>query len=143
MALDLQARSQYLSLALFAQKVVSALMEYVDENQSENMKAAVREALLSLRGLEDLTSLTQKRAAAFTSYEHLRTLEQVWSTQERAEAIAKLEQLISGTPESQEKKEQAARLIELFGRLQNQALWNFEQPKPVSPQVVQQLCQTT
>ncbi|MGD0300645.1 MAG: hypothetical protein ABSE86_26470 [Bryobacteraceae bacterium] len=106
------------------------------------MAAIVQDALGSLKGLEDLSSLTQKRAVAFTSYEHLRTLEQVWSVEERSQAISMLDQLASGDLESDDKKNQAGRLIDLFGRLQNQALWNFEQPKPVSAQVLQQLCQT-
>jgi hypothetical protein len=35
----------------------------------------------------------------------------------------------------------ANKLIDLFSKLQNQALWNYEQPKPVSPKVMQRLCQ--
>jgi hypothetical protein len=34
----------------------------------------------------------------------------------------------------------ADNLINLFSRLQDQALWNFEQPRPVSPGAMQRLC---
>lgn len=43
-------------------------------------------------------------------------------------------------PEKRESKEVANSLIDLFSKLQDQALWNFEQPDPVSPAVMQRLC---
>jgi hypothetical protein len=39
-----------------------------------------------------------------------------------------------------EKKQDADKLIELFLRLQNQALLNFEQPSKSSPQGIRELC---
>ena len=45
--IDLQDRAQYLSLALFAQEIVSVLMEYVDENSDQRLKPALEEALNS------------------------------------------------------------------------------------------------
>jgi hypothetical protein len=68
--IDLQDRAQYLSLALFAQEVVSVLMEYVDENKSQNLKMALDEALSSLKGADSASVSSQRRAAAFASYEH-------------------------------------------------------------------------
>jgi hypothetical protein len=44
-------------------------------------------------------------------------------------------------PKDPKTKKTANDLIGLFSNLQNQALWNFEQPKPVSRKVVQRLCQ--
>src|SRR2546430_5040580 len=75
--MSLQDRSQYLSLALFSQMVVSALMEYVDENKKERLKPSLHEALVSLRSVQTkrAATLPQKRIAAFTNYEHLRTLD--------------------------------------------------------------------
>ena len=79
MPTDLQDRTQYLSLALFSQKVISALMEYVDENKSGSLKPSLDEALISLTSIQAKrpSVLSQRRVAAFTSYEHLRTLEEV------------------------------------------------------------------
>jgi hypothetical protein len=138
--MDLQDRAQYLSLALFSQKVVSALMEYVDENKSERLKISLAEALHSLLQAKHPSIASQRRVAAFTSYEHLRTLEEVWSATDRAKAIRKMRAVLRA-PKNPKTKAIANELIDLFSELQNQALWNFEQPKPVSPRVMQRLCQ--
>lgn len=138
-AMDLQDRAQYLSLALFSQGVVSVLMEYVDENKTARLKDSLGEALHSLAQTEGVSVPSHRRAAAFTSYEHLRTLEEVWSKKDRTSAIKKIKVVLSAhrNPKS---KFVANDLIELFSKLQVQALWNFEQPRPVSPKVMQQLC---
>jgi hypothetical protein len=137
---DLQDRAQYLSLALFAQQVVSVLMEYVDENKTQRLKASLKEALDSLDRAEDPASSPRRRASAFGNYEQLRTLDEVWSKKDRAAAIQKMRAILR-TPNSSKSKLVADELIRLFSELQNQALWNFEQPKPVSPRVMQRLCQ--
>src|SRR5271166_4191753 len=129
--IDLQDRAQSLSLALFAQEVVSVLMEYVDENRSEKLKAALQEALNSLEGAES-TSLPSRGVAAFATYEQLRTLEEVWKRKERDKA-KRMIQTILRDPGNPRTKPAANNLIELFSKLQDQALWNFEQPRPVSP----------
>ena len=138
--IDLQDRAQYLSLALFAQQIVSVLMEFVDEKKSAKLKGALEEALNSLRRAKDPTAAA--KATAFGSYEQLRTLEEVWTDQDRARAIRMMRAVLRD-PVSPKSKEVANELIALFSDLQNQALWNFEQPKPVSPRVMQRLCQLT
>ena len=138
--IDLQDRAQYLSLALFAQQIVSVLMEFVDEKKSAKLKDALEEALSSLRRAKDPTAAA--KATAFGSYEQLRTLEEVWTDQDRARAIRMMRAVLRD-PVSPKSKEVANELIALFSDLQNQALWNFEQPKPVSPRVMQRLCQLT
>jgi hypothetical protein len=137
--IDLQDRVQYLSLALFAQEVISVLTDYVDENESRRLKTALKEALISLRGAESASVSSQRRAAAFASYEQLRTLEEVWKPEERAEA-KRMIQAILREPENPKAKPAANGLINLFSKLQDQALWNFEQPRPVSPGAMQKLC---
>jgi hypothetical protein len=140
--MDLQDRAQYLSLALFSQKIVSALMEYVDENKREKLKPSLDEALVSLRSIQKKrpSPASERRVAAFTSYEHLRTLEEVWSAKDRTDAI-RMMQAVLRAPRNPKTKPVANNLIELFSKLQDQALWNFEQPKPVSQKVMQRLCQ--
>jgi hypothetical protein len=143
MPMNLQDRAQYLSLALFAQKVVSALTGYVDENRSAKLKPSLTEAMNSLRHVDAKrpTVLPLGRLAAFTSYEHLRTVEEVWSAKERGDAIKMIRILLRSAPRDAEAKATAEKLIDLFSKLQDQALWNFEQPRPVSPKVMQRLCQ--
>jgi hypothetical protein len=138
--LDLQDRAQYLSLALFAQKIVSALMEYVDENKIGKLKPSLTEALESLEQTRRPSVATQRAVAAFKSYEHLRTIEEVWSPRQRAQATRMIQSILR-TPRDPKGKEIADKLIDLFSKLQNQALWNFEQPKPVSRKVMTRLCQ--
>jgi hypothetical protein len=137
--MDLQDRAQYLSLALFSKKVVSALMEYVDENKSARLKPSLSEALESLLHAKHPSVSSRQRVAAFNSYEHLRTLEEVWSAKDRGKAIRMIRAVIRA-PKSPKTKAVADELIHLFSELQNQALWNFEQPKPVSQRVMQRLC---
>lgn len=136
--IDLQDRAQYLSLALFAQEMVSVLMQYVDENESPTLKTALEDALTSLEGAER-ASVPFQRRAAFTSYEQLRTLEEVWKQGERDRA-KRMIQTILREPENPKAKSAANGLIDLFSKLQDQALWNFEQPRPVSPRAMQRLC---
>jgi hypothetical protein len=52
MPMDLQDRTQYLSLALFSQKVISALMDYVDKNKVGGLKPSLDEALISLSSVQ-------------------------------------------------------------------------------------------
>jgi hypothetical protein len=138
-AMDLQDRAQYLSLALFSQKIVLALMEYVDEDKSEKLKPSLNEALIWLHSTQTKrqTSSSQRKALA---YEHLRTLDEVWSSRDRANAI-RMTQAVIRAPRNPKTKSVANNLIDLFSKLQDQALWNFEQPKPVSQKVMQRLCQ--
>jgi hypothetical protein len=114
-------------------------MQYVDEDESRKLKSALEEALNSLQAAELATASSQRRAAAFTSYEQLRTLSEVWKPEERDEA-RRMIQTILREPEKPETKPVADNLIELFSKLQDQALWNFEQPRPVSPGAMQRLC---
>jgi len=137
--IDLQDRAQYLSLALFAQEVVSVLIEYVDEEKSDNLDAALNKALSSLKGAESSSVSSPPRAAAFTSYEQLRTLEEVWKRRDRDKAKRMILEVLR-QPRSSKAKPAANSLIDLFSKLQDQALWNFEQPRPVSPGVMQRLC---
>lgn len=139
--MELQDRAQYLSLALFAQNVISALMEYVDEGKAAKLKPSLRDALQSLEQANGQSSaISHRRVVAFKTYEHLRTLDEVWNPKQRAKAISLTKQILSA-PRGPRSKDRAEELISLFSKLQSQALWNFEQPTPVSPTIMQRLCQ--
>ena len=142
MPTNLQGRTEYLSLALFSQSVVSALLDFVDQNKSEHLESSLREALRSLEDISkgNLHRFAQRRAVGFSSYEHLQTLDQVWTGQERADAIRMISELLTQPVEHPAKKVDANRLIDLFVRLENQALWNFEQPRTTSPRGIRELC---
>ena len=138
--MELQNRAEYLSLALFAQRTVQALMDYVDRGKTTKLRVSLQEALDSLLRAKDPSASSRPRVAAFASYEHLRTLEEVWDAGQRTQAIKKM-RIILKAPQNPRAKVVANDLIGLFSNLQNQALWNFEQPQPVSQKVVQRLCQ--
>jgi hypothetical protein len=137
--MDLQDRAQYLSLAMFAQQVISVLMEFADEGKTDHL-SFLDEALNSLQHASNPSASPSRRATALGSYEQLRTLEEVWSDKGRKKAIQMI-CTIQRAPNSPGSKQVANDLIDLFSNLQNQALWNFEQPKPVSQKVMQRLCQ--
>lgn len=136
--IDLQDRAQYLALALFAQEVVSVLLQYVDENRRESLKPTLKEALVSLKQAER-PSLPSRKVAAFGTYEQLRTLDDVWKQPDR-ESAKQMIQAVLREPNNPRTKPIANDLIKLFSELQEQALWNFEQPRPVSPDALQRLC---
>lgn len=141
MPANLQGRTQYLSLALFSQSVVAALMDFVDQNKSDRLEASLGEALHSLEDIDNgkLDRFAQRRAAGFSSYEHLQTLDQAWPG-ERAEARQMISELLAARADDPAKKQSANRLIDLFVRLEKQALWNFEQPKTAPPPRIRELC---
>jgi hypothetical protein len=137
--IDLQDRARYLSLALFAQEVVSVLIKFVDEGQNQKLNPSLGEALKSLEAAEPAAALNHRHAAAFTNYEQLRTLEEVWKAADR-DAAKEMIQTVLREPQNPKAKAAASKLIDLFSMLQDQALWNFEQPRPVSPGAMQRLC---
>lgn len=138
-SVDLQDRAQYLALALFSQAIVEVLMQYVDENKTDKLRDSLREALQALKRSKNPTVSPEPAIAAFNSYEHLTTLNEVWSQQDRDGAIKRIKKVLS-SPANQKAKTAANELIDLFSKLQVQALWNFEQPRPVSPKAMQRLC---
>jgi ABC-type hemin transport system substrate-binding protein len=126
---------------MFAQQVISVLMEFADEGRATHLNS-LEEALGSLQHASDPSASSSRRAAALRSYEQLRTLEEVWSDKDRKKAIQMIRTILRA-PKSPGSKRVANALIDLFSGLQNQALWNFEQPKPISQRVMQRLCQLT
>ncbi|MFL6439452.1 MAG: hypothetical protein ACJ71Q_17890 [Terriglobales bacterium] len=138
--MELQDRAQYLSLALFAQNVISALMEYVDEDKIGKLRPSLSDALASVKQAEEQTSnSTPNRVIALNSYEQLRTIDEVWDHNQRTKAVALMTGILS-SPQGAKTKARAEELISLFSKLQSQALWNYEQPTPVSPSIMQRLC---
>ena len=139
--MELQDRAQYLSLALFAQNVISALMAYVDDGKVAKLRPSLSDALASIQQSKSQGPVSsQHRVTALNSYEHLRTLEEVWDHKQRSKAVALMTEVLSA-PHAAKAKPRAEELISLFSKLQSQALWNFEQPTPVSPKIMQRLCQ--
>jgi hypothetical protein len=141
MPTDLQSRTQYLALAEFCQPVIGSLSEYV-EGTAELREDVLLKAQQALQLVKDgdRYSFGRSTAAALGSYEQVRTLEEAWR-EEFDEVINLTSSLLhnSGLQE-EEKAAKAARLRNLFSRLQAKALWNFEQPKQTAAPDVTELC---
>ena len=137
--MNLTDRSQYLSLALFLQSVISALIDYADENKTEKLKPCLEEALDSLLQMKRSPTAPRRRTAAFRSYEQLRTLQEVWNSKQRSEVVSMIREILRA-PQNPKSKRIANKVIDLFQELQTHALWNFEQRTPVSPKVLTRLC---
>jgi len=137
MPTNMQSRSQYLVLAQFCQDAITALSDYADRS-AEFPRAILEQTVKALEsvGRGDTYRFGQKPASALGSYEQLRTLEQVVRIDE---ALALTTGLLAneGSPDV---KKRVADAIHLFTKLQGKALWNFEQPTPVAPPDLAELC---
>jgi hypothetical protein len=142
MPAGIQSRTQFLVLAEFCQKVISSLLEYIN-----GRKALQRDILNDARGaLKSVQSgdsyrFGQRSAAALSSYEEVRTLEEAWTPQQIDDAIRLTTELMEETEGDHVKKGRARELLALFSKLQTKALWNFEQPRPTLRPDLGELCE--
>ena len=143
MPTKLQSRTQFLALAEFCQKVIATLCDYIaDEALDTATLEQVYRALDSVRSGDPYRFGQRSAAAAFNSYEQLRTLEQAWTEDQIAETIRLTKALLARGSEDNSTKQEANDLLELFSQLQTKALWNFEQPSPTPPPDLRELCAT-
>jgi hypothetical protein len=134
-----RSRSQYLSLAHFSHELVASLFDYIDSKQpSASFSQQLADALQSLEDVKngDLYKFGQKRSAALSTSEQVRTLNEIWSEPDIDQAIALIGRL-RDQPQ-QHRKADAKKLIKLFSRLRAKALWNFEQSVPRPPAEVRE-----
>ncbi len=143
MTTDLRSRTHYLSLALFSQRAIGALLDYLDKGTAAQLQESLVDALRSLESLDkgELPSFSQRKAAVFGSYEQLRTLKEVWTREDRDRAMTTIGLLLTESADPGATRAGAQALIDLFERLGNQARWNFEQPDRISPRLVREPCQ--
>jgi hypothetical protein len=141
MPAGIQSRTQFLVLAEFCQRVISSLLDYINGKQLQN--DTLDGALEALKSVQsgDAYRFGQRSAAALSSYEEVRTLEEAWTHKQIADAIGLTTELLEDTLGDQAKKEKAAKLLALFSKLQTKALWNFEQPTRRPPPDLRDLCQ--
>jgi hypothetical protein len=143
MKADLRSRSQCLTLALFTQRTIRELLNFIETGNRDTLRPALSDALTSLEDVRrgELPQFTQRRPALFASYEHLRTLEEVWSRDEQDAAVSDLHNLLQEDPTSPDAQASAHRLIDLLTKLGNRARWNFEQRSITPPHRLRELCQ--
>lgn len=136
-----EGRAEYLSLALFAQNVVTELAAFAQHRDPAKLVPSLQDALKSLEDVKsgDIKKFGRQDAVAFNSYQQLSALRRAWSTDDLDLAIRLTSELVA-TPEEFTAK---ARLIDLFERLQVQALWSFERPENPPTEGLRQLCRMT
>jgi hypothetical protein len=141
MLTGIQNRTQYLVLAEFCQNVISSLIDYINgTNQLQNV--TLENVLRTLKSVEagDPYRFGQRSAVALSSYEEVRTLEEVWTPAQIAEAITLTAELLADGGGDDAKKAKAEELLTLFSKLQTRALWHFEQPRQTSPPDLREIC---
>jgi hypothetical protein len=121
---DPEVRIRYLTLSLFAQSVIDALIAFVEQGNQENLDACLSEAVESLRHATGAGPGSALRGGvrAFGDYEHVRTLEEVRPQYDLTEVIKTLEGIRQGRGNRSKQKRDADKAIAFFGALQNQAL---------------------
>ena len=142
MPAGIQSRTQFLILAEFCQKVISSLLDYINGRKALE-RSTLQEALEALTSVQSGNSYRfgQRSAAALSSYEEVRTLEEAWTPQQIGDAIRLTKELLTDTEEDPAKRQKAGELLTLFSKLQTKALWNFEQPRRTPPPDLGELCQ--
>src|ERR1700737_387719 len=142
MPAGIQSRTQFLILAEFCQKVISSLLDYINRRKALE-RSTLQEALGALTSVQSGNSYRfgQRSAAALSSYEEVRTLEEAWTPQQIGDAIRLTKELLTDTEEDPAKRQKAGELLTLFSKLQTKALWNFEQPRRTPPPDLGELCQ--
>jgi hypothetical protein len=142
MPAGLQSRTQFLILAEFCQKVISSLLDCISGGK-QLQRHTLEEALEALKSAQsgDSYRFGQRSAAALSSYEGVRTLEEAWTKPQIADAIRLTSELLQDADGGHTKKEKASELLSLFSKLQIKALWNFEQPRPTTPPDLGELCE--
>jgi len=139
-------RAPYLSIGVFAQKMIDGLIAFVEFGRRENLDALLAEALESLKaatgGEEDRTSYDGVRP--LVSYERMRTYREVIPTHERREGIVEaLDSLLKQRGNQKQQRKSAEAAIRFFYDLEARALRNFDQPDEPSPRGIRELCRAT
>jgi hypothetical protein len=136
-----EGRAEYLSLALFAQNLVSELADFSKHGDATRLVPSLEEALKSLEDVrsDDVKKFGRQDAVAFNSYQQLSALRKAWSADDLDHAIRLTRELLVNPNELTAKTQ----LIDLFERLQVQALWSFELPETPPTEGLRQLCRMT
>jgi hypothetical protein len=139
---EFEGRTEYLSLALFSQSLVAELLNFVKSCESTMLLPILKGALTSLRDVQsgEVRRFGRRNAVAFNSYQQLSTLTKAWSDDERESAIRLIERLVENPDD---RRSEASQLIDLFTRLQVQALWSFERPEAPPTEGLRELCKMT
>ena len=137
------SKARYLSLALFSQRMIDYLTEFLAEDNSESMTSCAQEALKFSRTLSGEQISGEELTESFNSYEQVRTFEKAVESEAAIERILRLLiELQNPSGNKDQKREKAKAAIDFFGILEKRALLNYGNPVDPLPQGIRDLCQT-
>jgi hypothetical protein len=136
------SRSQYVSLALFSRQIIDALLELVRTGNRVKLSKALPNAIESLQAATDsrgaaLSSSSATRGA--TSYDQVRTIDELFPKETRRAMIATLRSLDTGGDDPAAQRDRAIEAMHFFYKIENRALRNSRQPSPRA-RVAHRLC---
>lgn len=129
-----EQKMKYLSLALFAQRTIRALIAFKRVGDREPIRKRLEEAHTSLN---QVATGGTSNVRSFMYYEQVRTLQEV--NQHTEDIVAVLKSIVDG----KSTKEDVDKAIQYFHELEKQALINCERPEEQIPASIRQLWQTT
>ena len=124
-----ESRSQYLTLALFSRQIIEALLDLVRTGGREKLASALPNAIQSLQAATDSrnAALSPVTARIATSYDQVRTIDELFPQDARRGMIQTLEALGQKSTDRQAEKEQALEAIRFFYKIENRALRSSRQ----------------
>lgn len=136
------SRSQYVSLALFSREIIEALLELVRTGSRERLSRALPNAIESLEAATDSRSAALSSAALrmATSYDQVRTIDELFPEQARREMIQTLQSLSAEGTDPADQRNRAIKAMDFFYRIENRALRNCRQSSPRASRVTHRLC---
>ena len=141
-----QDRVPYLSIGVFAQKMIDGLIEFVETGKRANLENYLGEGLASLKAATGEKKADTGRAGmhALPSYEQMRTFNEVIATPERRDKIIEaIDGLLKQRGSAKQQRKNAEMAIRFFYELETRALRNFDQPVEPSPRGIRELCKAT
>jgi hypothetical protein len=126
---QMQANSEYLTLALDVRKVTDSLIELVEQGTpSDQLDASIRQVMFSLQGTGQATVKSLRERGPFGRYVGVRTMNEVFSDEQREAFAGTLKRVID--PQSPEqRRESALAAIPFFDALERRALYDDNRAK--------------
>jgi hypothetical protein len=142
MASDVASRDHYLTLALFSRRIIEALRDVVVNGNRTRLKAALPEAIESLRIAKAGQRHVSSSRRAIRNYEQVRTITELLPGEhDRRNMIQTLKSLQREMREA-EQKQAALTAMKFFFAIEYTALRNYRHPSPHTRRTSRGLCRT-
>jgi hypothetical protein len=122
------SRSRYLLLALASRNLINSLLHYVDDGHADpQLQDTLNDVAESLRVSKDANSLfgPVPTASPFRNYEQVMTLAEAVKTLDDSNIEEKLVQVLTNSPNREERRRDVTEAVEFFYALENRALHHY------------------